>query len=332
MNADWPMTDRVKPHWAGRVGKKPGVPWSREDRELLAELWNRRPKLAAPRIAEIMERPTQSIYQKAHQMGLPPRIKRSTRSAFVRKPKTKHGGTQRRFMGVENSTGPKITLEPHDPRARAGSTVFPTTVIPASRLPRLLKSGKNSRKIGAIWEKGRWKGMPVYTLTLEERATCPRTCREWLTCYGNNMHFAQRIFDDGTLTKRLWGELATLAAEYPAGFLLRLHVLGDFFSLEYVDFWRSALQDFPQLHIFGFTARKPPDPIGISLVELVATNYERFRIRFSGAGYETDCSEVVDRAEDATGVLCPAESDPKRCCANCGLCMQSNRTISFVRH
>src|SRR5262249_24811065 len=30
------------------------------------------------------------------------------------------------------------------------------------------------------------------TLTLEERATCPTTCRHWRDCYGNKMHRAQR--------------------------------------------------------------------------------------------------------------------------------------------
>jgi hypothetical protein len=137
-------------------------------------------------------------------------------------------------------------------------------VIPAAKLPRLLKSGMNSRKIGKIVAKGPWKGFPIFTLTLEERATCPRSCQQWANCYGNNMHFAQRISDDGTLTRRLWGELAALGAENPEGFLVRLHVLGDFYSEEYVAFWRAALEEFPQLRIFGFTARIPPDPIGVA--------------------------------------------------------------------
>lgn len=55
-------------------------------------------------------------------------------------------------------------------------------------------------------------------------------------------------------------------------------------------------------------------------------------MRISGGGYATDCAEVDDKPEDATGIRCPAETDEKRCCANCGLCMQSDRTITFVRH
>jgi hypothetical protein len=172
------------------------------------------------------------------QMGLPRRKgRRSGAGAKARrskrKPPKKHGGTLRRFSGVvSDGEGPhvKITLEPHDPRYRAGTTIFPKSVTPASRLGRLLKSGHNSRKIGKTCTKGRLRGAPIYTLTLEERATCPRSCAPWAMCYGNSMPFAHRIFDDGTLTKRLWGELASLQADNPNGFLIRLHVLGDFFS------------------------------------------------------------------------------------------------------
>lgn len=45
-----------------------------------------------------------------------------------------------------------------------------------------------------------------------------------------------------------------------------------------------------------------------------------------------NASEVVDTADQATGILCPAESDPDRCCATCVLCFQTTRTITFVRH
>ena len=331
MNAEWPMTDSVVPHWAGRQ-RRAHVKWEKEDRKELTDLWYRKPALSIDRIAEIMGREPGALYTKARQMGLPGRRELGGAKRGKRRKLPKHGGTGRRFKGVENSAGPKISLEPHDPRLRGGITVFPSTVIPASRLTRLLKSGHNSRKIGAKMAKGKWKGQPVYTLTLEERATCPRSCKEFATCYGNNMPFAQRIYDDGTLTKRLWGELASIAAENPAGFVVRLHVLGDFSSVDYVEFWREALNDFPALNIFGFTARIPPDPIGVALVRLTADFYDRFRMRFSGADKETDCSEVVERPEDVRWTRCPAETDPDRSCASCGLCMQSNINISFVRH
>lgn len=324
MNVETPL--------AFRHGKRSRRAWTTAERLRLAEMWGK----GAP-IEEITDEfgcEAHRIYAKASQMGLPRRKGRLPLGVKLQRKAKKHGGSQRRFAGVQKNedSDVKITLEPHDPRFRAGTTVFPTTVIPASKLGRLLKSGHNSRKIGKQVAKGRLRGAPIYTLTLEERATCPRSCKAWAVCYGNNMPFAHRIFDDGTLTKRLWGELASLQADNPNGFLIRLHVLGDFFSAEYVGFWRQALDEFAGLNIFGFTARHPPDPIGVALVELVRDQYERCRIRFSGLAMEEDGAVVIERREDAIGVLCPAESNPEISCGSCGLCWHSNRTISFMRH
>lgn len=274
---------------------------------------------------------TATIYAKASQWGLGRRFTRKAAGKRKKRVLRADPTGQRRKTRLRATDGPKITLAPHDPRYRAGTTVFPTSVVPASKLSRLLKTGDNSYKTGRIFTRGHWRGMPIFTLTLQERDTCPRSCLQWATCYGNNMPFAQRIFDDGTLTKRLWGELAALAAEHQ-GFVVRLHVLGDFFSVEYVEFWRQALADFPALHIFGFTARRPDDPIGAALIFLTRDEHARFRMRFSGAGFETDSAEVINRAEDATGIVCPAELNPDKSCATCGLCASSDKTIFFIRH
>lgn len=283
-------------------------------------------------IADELRTSRGAIYTKANQLGLKRRKPRGPGRAPAHERIGRDTTKQRRFTGVVATGQPHVMLNPHDPRLREGLTIFPTSVVPASKAVRLLKSGEHSRKIGRAMAKGRWARMPLFTLTLEERETCPRTCLEWATCYGNNMHLAHRIMDDGTLTRRLWGELAALNAEFPAGYIVRLHVLGDFYSRDYVRFWREALRDFPALRVFGFTARRPPDPIGNALVQLVADEGERFMLRFSGGGYETHCAEVVDSPDQASGILCPAESDPNRSCATCGLCMQTTRTISFVRH
>jgi hypothetical protein len=327
LHQDWPHTSTVS-----RFSKKKAwTRWDEPRKRQLTELWTG--NFDIPMIADVMELTPQSIYAAAKKLGLPPRSGTAKRR-LKRKKRVLRGDPtgQRRKTRISDSNGPRIVLEPHDPRYRAGTTVFPTTVKPVSQVDRLLKSGHNSYKIGERLTKGRWKGMPIFTLTLEERATCPRTCREWATCYGNNMPFPHRIHDDGTLTRRLWGELAALSAANPFGFVVRLHVLGDFYSVDYVRFWREALADFPPLRIFGFTARQPADPIGYAVLELMRDEGDRFCMRVSGGGYETHCAEVVSRPEDRTGIACPAETDPNRCCATCALCMQTDRTISFVRH
>lgn len=328
------MTESVA--HAGRLARRRKPAWTEEQKEKLKTLWLVKPAIPGHELADLVGASLENVYAWAHRLGLPRRTKRGSKTGRKagrpqRSLRADPTG-QRRKTRLSATSGPRIDLEAHDPRLRAGITIYPTSVVPVSKLPRLLKTGDNSYKVGKKLTKGAWKGQPIYTLTLEERATCPRSCLQWDVCYGNNMPFAHRIHDDGLLTRRLWGELAALAAEFPDGFIVRLHVLGDFSTVEYALFWRQAMIDFPQLNIFGFTARMPPDPVGIALVEIAATFYDRFRIRFSAGGHDQDCSEVVDKKEDSNFIVCPAESDPNRSCATCGLCMNSNVSISFVRH
>ena len=38
-------------------------------------------------------------------------------------------------------------------------------------------------KLGKWVSKSRHAGKRMYTVTLEERATCPKTCKHWYDCY-----------------------------------------------------------------------------------------------------------------------------------------------------
>ena len=265
-----------------------------------------------------------AVYTRANVLGL----------SRPRKREAAKGDRQRRFIGREAPDGPRVVLEPWHPALQEGRTLFGKSVTPAAHAERLLKSGEHSRKIGKLGTKGPWKGKALYTLTLEERATCPRTCLEWATCYGNNMgHLTvQRLVDDGHLHLRLHAELVHLATRHPKGFVVRLHVLGDFFSIDYVEFWSRMLDEIGALSVFGFTARQPDTEIGRAVVDMMHRHDTRAMIRFSGAGKPLLCSEVVDSMDGAIGLPCPAQHDPERCCATCALCATSDRTISFLRH
>lgn len=292
--------------------------------EELREAW---PTAKVAELADRFQTSRGAIYVKANALGLPPRR--------GRRGPARHGGNQRRFAGhAQPPEGPRVVLEPWHPAIQEGRTLFGKSVTPAARAERLLKSGEHSRKIGKIGTKGPWKGKPLFTLTLEERATCPRSCLEWATCYGNNMgHLAvQRLVDDGHLHLRLEAELVHLAALNPQGFVVRLHVLGDFFSVDYVRFWSTMLDRIAELSVFGFTARLPGTEIGDAVVAMMERHDTRAMIRFSGAGKPLLCSEVVDDISKAIGLPCPAQHDPERCCATCALCASSDRTITFLRH
>lgn len=200
-------------------------------------------------------------------------------------------------------------------------------------LKRMLVSGHSNVKIGNDVRKGRlFRGYWIYTLSLEERATCPRSCRHWETCYGNNMPYAKRIEHGDELLARLEAELATLTAQR-VGILVRLHALGDFYSVEYVHFWKRMLDTFPNLAIFGYTARRQ-DPIAYALQGMQWTHGDRFRIRWSDGGLAQNCTVSI-RAEAACptdAFVCPEQTGKTAACATCGLCWNSTKNVAFLEH
>lgn len=204
----------------------------------------------------------------------------------------------------------------------------------------VFKPGQYQRKLGTSIQKGAWKGFPVYSLTLEERATCPTTCRQWLTCYGNNLHNSVRFAHGLELEIVIWRELATLQSMYPDGFVVRLHILGDFYSTDYVDLWRQALDEYPALRVFGYSARLKGTPIGDALIELRTDYWDRFAVRTSGGHWRHGPHTIVVRAKSYISksrgkntILCPAQTGKTASCSTCALCWSApNKTIAFLRH
>lgn len=200
----------------------------------------------------------------------------------------------------------------------------------------IFKSGHNSSKIGKTITKGKWKGFEVYTLTLEERATCPKSCKHWRSCYGNNMQFAQRFAHGSELERKIVYEVAALARRHPGGFAIRLHTLGDFYSVRYVNLWKILLDECRQLHVFGFSARwdYSGDPVAKALIDLVRERWDRFAVRFSNAPVD-ECSTVsiehpYQRPPDA--VICPQQLGKTASCSTCALCWQSKKRVAFIQH
>ena len=229
------------------------------------------------------------------------------------------------------------SLPPVDHPALAEKrTLYPSTVIDPAEHPRCLIEGKNNRKISGEVQTGALKGLPIFTLTLEERATCPVTCRHWRSCYGNNMHMAKRFRAGAELEHWLPIEIAMLLRAHPQGILVRLHILGDFYSLAYVDLWRSLIETHETLHVFGFTGRiGEQDPISAALVRLTGDHWPRFGLRFSNAPEGTEHATVsiehpFQKPDDA--VICPAQTGKTDSCGTCGLCWTASKRIAFLQH
>jgi len=240
----------------------------------------------------------------------------------------RHGAATKRT--ARKLSGP--VLSALDPAYRTGRSLFPSRVFDPDEVKRVLKDGHQSRKIGKFVAKGPRRGWPIFTLTLEERATCPRDCNAWAFCYGNSMQAAERLSAGPALEDALWRELEHLQTEHPAGFMVRLHVLGDFYSLDYVAFWRRALCAFPALHVFGFTAHAIDSVIGSDIRHAVAWfGFDRFAMRFSGLDGPELGSQLQPDAHPKA-IPCPAQTGATDCCATCALCWHSRRSISFARH
>ena len=197
----------------------------------------------------------------------------------------------------------------------------------------ILKPGTNNKKLGNKVKSKKWKGKKIYSLTLVERETCPASCHHWDDCYGNNMPFAHRFNTIG-LEEKIESELDELMEKHKEGIVIRLHVLGDFYSTDYVRFWQEMLFKFPALCIFGYTARND-DIIGIGIDTLNFRFSERCRIRFSSNEVE-DCIRVYAANEDfppkRAHFTCPEQTGKMKSCADCGLCWTTTKTVRFLNH
>lgn len=224
---------------------------------------------------------------------------------------------------------------PSHPLIVAGNSVYQKRIRTIPEYSgSLLKPFSDNAKLGngsSIIRKGKWKGLNGYYLTLEERATCPTTCHHWEDCYGNNMPFAIRFRPGKEMEIRLWNELAELNKKHKIGFVIRLHVLGDFYSVEYVDLWRKALQRFPNMKVFGYTARRGEDPISGAIQNARSEFPSRFKIRQSMQWHVEGSFSAISVPHDSA-IVCPVQLGKQSSCAKCSLCWEVDRPIQFLTH
>ena len=208
--------------------------------------------------------------------------------------------------------------------------------IKAPTATRCFKPGTNNKKIGGpVVTKGRWRGMPIFTSTLEERETCPPHCEQWDDCYGNNMPFGARIdHTDPAFYQIMENELSLFDLHHPFGYVIRPHILGDYFNEAYVRWWGDQVTTRPLLHGWGFTHHRSDDPLGLLIDQLI--NNDRVNIRFSDDPNTVNSTKVVENwdyipAKDE--LVCPEQLAKTSSCATCSLCWeQPDKRIVFLRH
>jgi hypothetical protein len=244
-----------------------------------------------------------------------------------------------KLKGVERKQEPKqLAFDARHPAFIEGRSIFSRKGVrkPAD-IKNLLVSGHSNVKIGNDVRVGLFKGYRIFTLTLQERATCPRSCLNWTTCYGNNMPYASRVdhTDKVEFERRLETEVETLLRKPWPGILVRLHALGDFFSVDYVNFWILMLHRYPRLAVYGYTARnRELDPIGRAVAAGKARHGRRFAIRWSDGGGELDCTVSIltkDQRPPRTFV-CPEQTGKVDGCGKCGACWTIEKNVAFLIH
>lgn len=219
--------------------------------------------------------------------------------------------------------------------ANASGTRFPSRVLPVNAMERVLVSGHSNVKIGRDVRRGALRSYWIYTLSLEERATCPASCKHWRSCYGNAMPFAKRVKHGPELVEQLEREIVELlGVRRRIGILIRLHALGDFYSVDYVDFWARQLRKYPRLSIYGYTARQPGTTIGDAVRAVTEKFGSRFAIRFSDGGMPIRSTVSIkdERQCPPDAFVCPEQTGKTLACATCAACWSTDKNVAFLEH
>jgi hypothetical protein len=243
---------------------------------------------------------------------------------------------RRRFKTVTVPMGSPSVIA----AANATRSLFARTrVFEPTSQENVLKDGSNNSKIGGDVLVGRLKGARIYTLTLEERATCPTNCELWRGCYGNSMQHSRRWKAGPALEAAVADELGVLCSMFEK-VLVRLHILGDFYSVEYVGLWYQMLKRHPNLFLFGFTAHTGYSKTGKAIAAMRDAYPNRVFMRQSGSSgpwgsFTIDFPTEKTRFGDA--VVCPEQRDAMNGkqgmhCGSCGLCWAGSTPIVFCEH
>lgn len=244
---------------------------------------------------------------------------------------------------TESVARSRAALDPRNPALREGRTIHTSFVFDASERERVLISGINNAKLGRLVTKGAWAGSPIYHLSLEERKTCPRSCANWAECFGNGMPAAARFRYNANLMDALDAQLAGLNQKYPDGFAVRLHVLGDFPDIDYVNAWKGWSDKYRALQIEGYTAHPRASEIGQAIWKMNLRRPMRWQIRNS-VPMDAPCapmqvSTLWDGAnappQHMGAIVCPQELGKTATCGSCALCWSPamrNKRVLFLGH
>ena len=150
------------------------------------------------------------------------------------------------------------------------------------------------------------------------------------------MPFAHRFEVNEAFMLRLESDIEYYVEKYPEGILIRLHVLGDFESIQYIEFWNRMLHTYSSIAIYGYTRNHITSKyehiraLGYKTIAVRNIHKDRFAIRFSNKlddEFSANSREITNE-----GITCLAQVKANVSCSDCTLCWASKKQIGFITH
>ena len=215
----------------------------------------------------------------------------------------------------------------------------PSTLEPAGLAPGNSKIGAT----GTLYSTG-------FVWNLPSVATCPGAsswCRQH--CYNADPrdskfptnewqeNWSWFLLQPDKLREKI--DLQLSAAKPPVA--VRIHSSGDFFSNEYIDFWRKIATDHSSVSFWTYT-RSWTEPSLLDSLEALRQipNLEVFASIDasmspppSGWRLSIVVEDTVDTAQDQDNLPCPEQFDKLSNCLSCGYCIRRGRgNVIFTLH
>lgn len=125
---------------------------------------------------------------------------------------------------------------------------------------------------------------------------------------------------------------------------VRIHSSGDFFSLEYIDFWKDIIQLTPDVHYWAYTRSWAVENLveglkklgGLPNVKLILSWDQTMKQPIEGFPKSivvNSNEEIAAIAAKKGGVVCPEQYNLVSGCADCGICINKlSENIYFLLH
>ena len=144
--------------------------------------------------------------------------------------------------------------------------------------------------------------------------------------------------------ERLSAQIKTQLAQAAHPTAVRVHSSGDFFSIDYVNFWRRLAEEHTSIAFWAYTRSWANPELLLALSELERMPNVHLFASWDQTmppppqgwrrAYVVDTIEALSSVEDSFGFLpCPEQVQALPNCASCGFCIRrDSRSVGFLLH